>query len=71
MNSSDLDLGWHPELKSDELLMCTILVTEILRCEDFFTADKVLTFLELYPTTRKLTRLERGCGKGVEEGTSD
>ena len=41
-NSSDLDVGRRPELKSDEFFCFTPIVHEILRCEHFFTAEKVL-----------------------------
>ena len=47
--SSDLDLGRRPELESDEFLMFTILVNEILRCEDFCTAKKCYTFFGALP----------------------
>ena len=33
-NSSDLDMGRRPELKSDEFLKSTKLVIEIQRCEN-------------------------------------
>ena len=39
--SSDLDVGRRPELKSDEFFCFTPIVQEILRCEHFFTAEKV------------------------------
>ena len=35
----------RPELKSDELFVCTPIVIEILSCEHFFTAEKVLPFI--------------------------
>ena len=41
-NSSDLDMGRRPEIKSDEFLVCNPFMIEILRCEDLFTAEKVL-----------------------------
>ena len=44
-----MDLGRRPELKSDEFLMRTILVTEISRCEDLFTAEKVLHLFGALP----------------------
>ena len=37
-NSSDLDRGRRPELKSDEFLGSTSIVIEILSCEYLFTA---------------------------------
>ena len=44
-NSSDLDVGRRPELKSDELFVSTPIVIKILSCEHFFTAEKVLPFI--------------------------
>ena len=42
-NSSDLDMGRRPEIKSDEFLVCNPFMIEIyMRCEDLFTAEKVL-----------------------------
>ena len=38
-NSSDLDVGRRPELKSDEKSKCIILLIEISSCEDLFTAE--------------------------------
>ena len=43
--SADLDSGGPPELKSDELFVSTPIVMDILSCEHFFTAEKVLPFI--------------------------
>ena len=48
-NSSDLDVGRRPELKSDEFCCFTPMVYEILRCEHFFTAEKVLHLFGALP----------------------
>ena len=44
-NSSDLDMGRRPELKSDEFFVSTPIIIEILSCEHLFTAGKVLPFI--------------------------
>ena len=41
-NSSDLDMGRCPELKSDEFSLWNPLHVEISKCEDSFTVNKVL-----------------------------
>ena len=33
-NSSVLDMGRRPKLKSDEFFVCKAIVVEILRCEE-------------------------------------
>ena len=38
-------MGRRPELKSDEFFVFTPIVIEILSCEHFFTAEKVLPFI--------------------------
>ena len=43
--SSDLDMGRRPELKSDEKRDVSLSFIEILDCEHFFTAEKVLQFI--------------------------
>ena len=48
-NSSDLSTGRRPKSKSAEFLMCTILVTEILRCENFNFFIHITSFWEFYP----------------------
>ena len=48
-NSSDLDVGRRPELKTDEFFCFTPMVYEILRCEHFFTAEKVLHLFGALP----------------------
>ena len=58
-NSSDLDMGESPELKSDEFLLCNPFIIEILRCEDLFTAEKVL---HLFGASLRVARL-RSVGR--------
>ena len=41
-NSSDLDTGRRPKLKSDEFFLWTPLVIEMWRYEDLFTIEKML-----------------------------
>ena len=63
--SSDLDMGRRPELKSDEKRDVSLLFIEILDCEHFFTAEKVLQFIgasvrgrrSLFANSSKITYL--------------
>ena len=48
-NSSDLDMGRRPELKSDEKREVPLLGTEISSCEGLFTAEKVLHLFGALP----------------------
>ncbi len=48
-NSSDLDWGESPELKSDEFFVSNPIVIEMSRCEDLFTAEKVLHLFGALP----------------------
>ena len=42
-------MGRRPELKSDEFSYANVVVYEIMTCEDFFTAEKVLHFFGALP----------------------
>ena len=48
-NSSDLDMGRRPELKSDEFCDANVIVHEIMSYEDLFTAEKVLHLFGALP----------------------
>ena len=48
-NSADSDMGRRPKLKSDEFSDANVIVYEIISCEDFFTAEKVLHFFGALP----------------------
>ena len=48
-------MGRRPELKSDEFFVFTPIVIEILSCEHFFTAEKVLPFIGASVRERSLT----------------
>ena len=61
-NSSDLDVGRRPELKSDELFCFTPMVHEILRCEHFFTAEKVLHLFGALPRAARRSESGASCG---------
>ena len=43
-------LGTRPELKSDEFSVSNPIVIEISRCEDLFTAEKVLDLFRARPS---------------------
>ena len=64
-NSSDLDVGRRPELKSDEFFISNPIVIEVSRCESLFTVVKVVHLLgaSLRPETKSVVALRFCCSE--------